>query len=170
MSTVNKGFFSFILISWLFCSSAASAGSYQRASVKIQSALFVKVLGFNKALQGELMVYVMGEEEFAGEFRTLVGYQIGDGRLASVTKGEALPLVKPDIIYIGDGVELEKVLSYAEENRIMTISGNPEFVDKGVSLIIAVQDGKPKLIVDTEGSIREGVEWNQTMIKISVIY
>jgi len=170
MRGMKKSVITVALLSILLYSSSVSAGSYQWASVKIQSALFIKVLGFNKALEGNLIIYVLGADEFAGEFRTQIGNRVGDGRLYAVIRGERLPADVPDIVYIGEGCNLEKVLDYTERNRVMSISGNPGYVGKGVSLIIAIEDGKPRLIVDTESSIREGVEWNKQMIRISQIY
>jgi hypothetical protein len=149
---------------------SAPADDYEPASVKIQSALFIKVLGFNVSLDRKVAVYVMGDEDFAGEFKTLVGYEIGEGKLVSVRKGSSLPATVPDVLYIGDDVDVRKALLFTEENRVMSISGNPELIGRGISLIIAVHDGKPKLIIDTEGSIREGVEWHKKMIEISVIH
>lgn len=170
MRGMKKSVITLVLLSIVLYSFSVAAESYQWASIKIQSALFIKVLGFNKALEGDIIIFVLGADEFAGEFRTQIGQRVGDGRLKAVIRGERLPADVPDIVYIGEGSNLEKALDYTERNRVMSISGNPGFVGKGVSLIIAVQDGKPRLIVDTVSSIREGVEWNRQMIRISEIY
>lgn len=156
----------------LLTASCLQGAGYAAAPAPIQSALFLKLLGFNKSLSKDAKVYVLGSDAFVAEIKKQVGAPVGStSMLAQVDGGAALPTEKPDVLYIGDAAQAAAALKYAAENKILTITGVPEVQESGASLavLVSLADSKPKVVLNPATSKAEGVDWNPAIMKIATV-
>ncbi len=165
----------FVAVSFVFILlglySAVRGESYDSASPKIQAAIFLKLLAFSKDLDsaGDISVHVIGSPEFADEMKKSVGREIGKSKIVSVEETSELPSRKPSVLYIGDPAKLEEIIAYTRSSKVLSITGLPDLVTKGVTLGIGVADGKPKILLNVSASEKEGVVWNPAIMKISTL-
>ncbi len=140
------------------------------APASLQAALFLKLLAFDKniAAGSSVTIYVVGASKFATEMKKTEGKPLGGATLAKVLEGDGVPTEIPSVIYIGTEVNLKEVLAYTKSNKVLSITGNPALVSKGVSLIVGVSDAKPKVLIDPSASKDEGIEWNPAIFKVAV--
>jgi hypothetical protein len=162
-----KNFMFIPIIAMLF--SAAAYGE-DKAPPEIQAALFVKLLGFDKTLSGNISICVIGEPEFAAEMKKGIGKDIGSAKLTSVTESNGMPSEKPSIVYLGDASKFNEVIAYTKANKILSITGISELVEKGISLGIGISEGKPKVMLNMTSSKEEGREWNPAILKVAKIF
>jgi hypothetical protein len=160
---------SFVLI--LLCLSSAVRGeSYESAPPKIQAAIFLKLLAFAKELgTGDISIHVVGSPEFADEMKKSVGREIGKAKIVSVEETSEVPSQKPSVLYVGDPAKLEEIIAYTRNNKVLSITGIPDLVAKGVTLGVGVAEGKPKILLNVSASEKEGVVWNPAILKISTL-
>ncbi|MBN1980039.1 MAG: YfiR family protein [Chitinivibrionales bacterium] len=144
------------------------AEDLQVAPVNIQAAMFIKLLAFDKNLNGSIVVWVIGEDGFAVELKKGVGKEVGAATLGDVKSGAGLPADKPQVIYVNDSKLIADVIAYTRANKILTITGNPELVAKGVTLGIGVSEGKPKILLNISSSKEEEIDWNPAILKIAL--
>jgi len=157
----------------MFCqSSSLLAQDIDEAPAKLQAALFVKSLAFNKGLAsgGDISIYVMGSPEFATAMKSGIGKPVGQARISAVTTGEGLPTEKPEVIYVGNASMTNTVIEYTRANGIMSMTGQPDQVKKGVALGVGVREGKPKILLNLSASKAEGIDWNPALLKIATVF
>jgi len=140
--------------------------------VNIQASLFLKLLVFNKDIseKDKISLYVIGKPDFAAEMKKEIGKKIGKAILSDVTEGENLPLSKPSVIYLGDASKLDSFIRYTRENKLLSITGIPWTVPKGITLGLGVSEGKPRILLNISASKEEGVLWNPAIFKISTTF
>jgi len=147
-----------------------AACQVQDAPPSIAAALTVKLAAFYKNIDtdGDVSVYVMGSPQVAAELEKGIGTSIGTSKLARVLFGEEVPGQKPSILFVGNQVNLDKALAYSRARKILTVTGLPDLVDRGVTLGIGVgNDGKPKVILNLMSTVEENVSWNPAIMKIA---
>ncbi len=141
------------------------------APAQIQAALFVKLLAFHQGLAGqEITIHVVGNDKVAAELKRVSGVAVGTGKLGGVTAGGIPPEKKPSAVYIGDPARLEAATDYARKNGVITLTGLPELVPRGVSLGIGISGGKPRVLLNISASKDEGIRWDPTILKVSLTY
>jgi hypothetical protein len=137
-------------------------------SYKIQAAIFSKVIGFNKGIAGEVSIYVMGSKDMAASLKKAIGKKAGKGVIKSITSGDAIPSVKPSVIYIDKSVaNLAEVLKYCKDNGVMSITGCADHVKGGVALGLKLAAGKPKILLGTVGTKEMNIKWNPVIFKLA---
>ncbi|MBN1270078.1 MAG: YfiR family protein [Kiritimatiellae bacterium] len=154
----------------LICQGAA--GRYAEAPGDVQAAVLLKILGFNENLRGDITIYVLGSKDFTEQMDKAVGRALGTATLAHVSAGNVLPQATPDVLYVGDSDLIDEALAYTRDHKIISITGNPALVKKGVTLGVAtdLDDGKPAVLLNPGASKLEGVRWNPVVMKFVVIY
>jgi hypothetical protein len=152
-------------------SSLLSAEDIDVAPPKLQAGLFVKLLAFNKGLAsgGDISIHVMGSPEFAAAMKAGIGKAVGQARISAITEGNSLPTEKPEVIYVGSASMTDTVVEYTRANHIMSITGRPDQVEKGVTLGVGVLAGKPRILLNLWSSREEGIDWNPAVLKISTV-
>ncbi|OQX28128.1 MAG: hypothetical protein BWK80_01595 [Desulfobacteraceae bacterium IS3] len=174
MKKINRllrcNIFLFLIIFGAF--SISDAETYSNVPPQIQAALFLKLFAFNNDINKaeHVSVHVIDAPDFAEEMKKAVGRAIGASKLTEVNESPDLPSSKPSVIYIGNPEKFDKVKTYSSENKVLTITGIPELVEKGVTLGIASFDGKPKILLNISASESEGVNWNPAIMKISTVF
>jgi len=147
------------------------AEEYEIVPMDIQAALFLKLLGFNNdiAKGGNITIHVVNSETFAKAMGRAIGKQIGNSKLAAVNNRSGLPVEKPSVLYIGDTNSLDELLNYTRVNKVLSITGRPDMVRRGVTLGVGVSGGKPKILLNLASLKREGVKINPALLKIAQI-
>ena len=158
-----------LILFGLVCTAYGEA--YKKVPPKLQAKLFLKLLAFNNDINkgGAVSIYVIHSTEFASEMRGVIGNKIGKSDLTAVEQGTDLPLQKPSVIYIGDAANLNEVITYTRANNILSMTGTPDFVAKGVTLGVGAFENRPKILLNASASKEEKVNWNPVLFKISTI-
>ena len=95
------------------------------------------------------------------------GKAVGAATIGKVIEGTVVPTEKPSVIYIGSESVLSQLQTYTSTNKVLSITGNPEFVAKGVSMSVGISEGKPKIMLNLSASKDEGVDWNPAILKVA---
>lgn len=146
----------------------ASAEDILVAPENVQAAMFLKLLAFNKNLSGPIVIWVIGQDNFATELKKGVGKEIGTATLGDVKTGTGLPTDKPHVIYMNDESKTTDVIAYTRANKVLSITGNPDLIAKGITLGIGVSEGKPKILLNISSSKEEEIDWNPAILKIAL--
>lgn len=169
--TIPKISTSFITVvfSLFFLVQPALSENIGEAPFPLQAALFLKLLAFDKNISsgGSVTIHVVDAPEFAAEMKKAEGKPIGSAKLEKVTAGDNLPSEKPSVIYIGSSGKLSDVLKYTKENKVISITGNPDLVSKDVTLAVGTSGGKPKIMLNLSSTKDEGIEWNPAILKVA---
>jgi hypothetical protein len=135
----------------------------------VAAALVMKLAAFEQNLSngGNLVIYVLGAPEVAGELEKGIGKSIGSSVLKSVVSGAGLPAVKPSILYVGSSGAAKNAVAYARANKVLSMSGLPDLASKGVTLSFGIDnDGKPAIKLNLTSTIEENVVWNPAIMKV----
>jgi hypothetical protein len=139
------------------------------APVALQAALFLKLLAFNKNISsgGTITIFVEGSSDFAAEMKKAEGKPVGGATIGKVAEGSGAPSEKPSVVYIGSEAANTKLLEYTKANKILSITGNPGLISKGVTLSVGTSEGKPKIMLNLSSSKEEGIDWNPAILKVA---
>jgi hypothetical protein len=145
----------------------------KEAPSNVTAALIIKLAAFEKNLsgsEGDITIYIMGDPSVAKEFKKGIGRKIGKATIKRVIEGSSLPSTKPSILYIGDGSKVKETIKYTRSNNILSTTGLPELVEKGVTLGIGIgENGKPEIFLSISSSVEENLNWNPAIMKIAKI-
>jgi hypothetical protein len=152
--------------------SLAEAPKLTHAPSSIQSALLVKLLAMNKALSqgGNVTVLVLGSHDVAMAMKTGVGMSIGASKLTDVAVITEVPIKPPQgptAFYVGDPNKVAECTDYCRKHKIQTMTGLPDLVGKGVTIIVGIHNKKPKILIDLENAKKEGIEFDPAILKIA---
>lgn len=131
----------------------------QKAPANLRAAILVKVLQFEKGFKAGGSIYVIGDNDLAGQLKA-------SGKFSSVETGGSVPSAKYDAIYCDDAGAVGGVLSYAKKHKAPSITGVLSLVEKGITIGIGVEGGKPKILMNLSSSNAEGLEWNPAIFNI----
>lgn len=140
------------------------------APASVAAAMLLKVAVFEKNVSstGEINIFVLGADEVADELKKGVGKPVGKSTLKSVDTGSDLPSSKPTILFCGDAAKLDDVLGYCKSNKVLSVTGAPENVSKGIALGFGVgEDNKPKILLNLTASSECGLDWNPAILKVA---
>ena len=137
---------------------------------KLQSAIFIKVLGFNKSLSGDLTIYVVDNPAVEASLKKAIGRKIGNAKIAKVLSGPIPPSSKVSVIYCSSPAKFDEVSNYCKKHKTISISGNESMIKKGLTLGVGVVGGKPKVLLNKTSSKNEGVKWNPAILKLAKVY
>ena len=170
-----------------FLLTTGATGQEMSALVAMQWAVLSKVLTFDRNLAR------MGKEVAVG-----VLYQpqvrrstvVKDELLAAIDLGQSSDLrftgtaisftSKTDLVAIlGDvdvlyksplrSVDLSMILAQSRRLRIATLTGVPEYVQSGVAVGIDLQGGKPRILINLNSAMAEGVDFGSGLLKLAKI-
>jgi hypothetical protein len=161
-----------IIISVLFLSLVSSSlhAQMKNAPANVVAAMLVKVIHFEKNIAngGDITIYVLNAQDVAIELKKAVGMSIGKSTLKNVTSGKTLPADKPSVIYFDDVSQLNAVTEHTYSNKILSATGHPDLVERGVTLGFGIgEDNKPKIILNLNASLEEELDWNPAILKIA---
>lgn len=140
------------------------------APANIAAAMVIKVVAFEKTLGagGDISIFVLGSDDIASELNKAVGKPIGKSTLKSVESGDALPASQPSVLFVADPSKFDAAVSYTSENKVLSVTGNPDLVSKGITLGFGLgDDNKPKILLNLSASANEGRDWNPAILKVA---
>lgn len=75
------------------------------------------------------------------------------------------------VLYISPGTEksLTAILTVSRDNHITSITGVPDYVEKGVSVGIGERQAKPQILINLTSSKLEGSEFDASLLRIATI-
>jgi len=117
---------------------------------------------YNKTLanKGEFSLYVLGSNQMKKYLGNYEGQKVGNAVLKSINSGHELPQSPPSVLFVGKNVDnIEKIVTYCRENKIMSITNNPKYFSKGISVNIGMMLNQTRMILNTNASQSEGLEW-----------
>jgi len=155
---------------------ALSAGvRAEGVDVDLASKIILKILLLDQDLErktgGKIEIGVIGSPAAVEAFTKLKGSAIDKGSNVSVggvvSYDSLPPSQKPTFVFVGEGADPLLVTRYTRGNRILSVTNVPDFVGKGVTLGIGVENDKPKVLLNLTGSDFEGMKWDPKILKIS---
>lgn len=142
------------------------AVAQDKAPAKFQAALFVKILAMCTNLGNEpFTVHVVGAPDVAKELKALIGNAVGKASLAGVTEGSGPPSKAVKVVYVGDNVA--QMIAWTQENKALSITGVPAYVNEGVTLGVGLEDRKAKILLNLSSTKAEGINWNPRILKVA---
>ncbi|MDJ0841768.1 MAG: YfiR family protein [Acidobacteriota bacterium] len=136
------------------------------APASLQAALILKLLPFYTNLGNkEFKIHVIGAPDVAKNLKGMVGNMAGKAKLVEVTQSDGLPSGSVDVVYVGKDVAAGT--QYSKENGVLSITGNPDLIEQGVTLGIGLENKKPKIYLNLKSSKAEGVDWNPAILKLA---
>ena len=163
----------FIGLTWLTAWPGSARGeSLNKAPNNIQVALFVKILALHKGIAGrkqDVIIHVVGDKRLAAAMKPTVGRKLGKSKLGAVKEGPP-PADKSTglgVICVGDPKQWEAVKAFCRKHRVLSVSGHPDLVGKGVTLVVGIAKKKPKVILDMTASKAEGAEWDPKILQLA---
>jgi len=160
----------FATIFLFVCSNFSLMAQAKDAPASIAAAMVMKVVAFEKTLGagGDITIYVVGAEDVAAELKKAIGKPIGKATLKSVESGADLPANKPSVLFVGDPAKFDAATAYTKSNKVLSVTGSPDLVSKGVTLGFGVgDDNKPKILLNLSASSEEGMDWNPAILKVA---
>ena len=144
------------------------------APASIQATLMVKLLSLNKTLNkgGDVTILVLGSRKVAMSMKTIVGTSVGKSTLTRVTIITKVPEVAPQgltAFYVSDPNKVVEVANYCRKHKIQSMTGTPQLVGKGVTIIVGKEGKHPKILVDMENAMKEGVTFDPAIRRIATI-
>ncbi|MBF0103561.1 MAG: DUF4154 domain-containing protein [Desulfobacterales bacterium] len=162
-----------LLIGFFICYIIPIYGyAHDKVPEKLQAALFVKILSMSKDINNgkNLTIYVVNSPDQAMEFKKAEGRMIGKSMLVSVQEGDGLPNDLPSVMYIGNTYRVEELIQYCRSKQILSITGNPELVEKGVTLGLCMNEDRPLILLNITSKKKKKITWHPTLLKLSKIY
>ena len=154
----------------LFLVYSRADAQLKKAPADVAAVMLIKVADFEKNISDgrDISIYVIDAPDVAVELRKAIGKPIGKSVLRSVESDSKLPASAPSILYVGSASKVNEAIGYTRANKILSATGNPDWVERGISLGFGVgDDGKPKILINSEGSKEENLEWNPALLKIA---
>lgn len=157
-----------IMTAAALCAPDAAA---QQAPPSVVAALTIKLMAFEKSLGGsahDLTIYVLGAPAIADELKVGIGAGVGSAKLVNIQRGDGLPATKPSVLFVGNAAKAGEAIQYARTNKVLTVTGLPALVSKGVTLGIGLGDsGRPEITLNLSASAAEGLDWNPAIMKVA---
>ena len=78
---------------------------------------------------------------------------------------------KINIIYVCPGNEnnVDAIRKLSTSKQVLTMTGMPGYVDKGLSVSIGIKNEKPQIIINLEATKAEGVDFDPKLLRIAKI-
>ncbi len=119
----------------------------------------------------ECTIYVYNSPDIQKAIQSFKGQKLGNATLKSLTSGNTVPSTKPDIILIGDEANFAEILSYCNDNDVLSMTNIPALVKKGVTLGMGVDgSGSPKLLINPDGVAEQGKNFNPAIMKMAKVF
>lgn len=138
----------------------------QEAPAKLQAAIIMKLLQFHTNLGDQpFNIHVMGNSDVANELKGMIGNNAGKATLNGVTESADLPSGSCQVLYVARDVQ--KAIEWSQANKVLTVTGNSNYVSEGVTLGIGVENNKPKILLNLSSSKAEDINWNPAILKVA---
>jgi hypothetical protein len=187
-------FRSTLLLGALFgLGAAARAADDMPVAAERQVPLLLKILTYDRQLEvkagRELVIGIVcsplspasakAREEVLASLDTFVGKTVkklplqfwwqdytNPDKLAAWVKAKRI-----SVLYVSPGNEknLPAILKISQENRVTSITGVPDYVERGVAVGIGERQAKPLILINLASSKLEGSEFDASLLRIATI-
>ena len=159
--------------------------------IKLQSALFSKILSFDRSLKtradGEIIVGIVYQRRFRRSLNTKNKFidvmssakRHGDFKFGCVPidigdhtdLADAISKRDIDILYITPlrVVEIETITAVSRAKQILTLTGVPEYVKSGLAVGIGIKGERPQIMINLPGAKAEGANSHSQLLKLAEI-
>ena len=72
-----------------------------------------------------------------------------------------------DVLYVCDGVKVDRVLEIAKRTGMITFAPDQEAVESGVVIGLVPRSGKPKLLINVPASITAGMQLDPQILRLA---
>lgn len=152
---------------------------------KVQAMLMFKVLGFEKRLKASskssltmVVLYQSGNEGSALQKDQIVSALTANS--SKTVAGKALivnaitglgDMADADIVYIAAGNDdrLANVLEECQKLSVLAVTGVPEYAEKGVPLTLAIENSKPKIVINKSAADSCGVDFSSQILALAKV-
>lgn len=78
---------------------------------------------------------------------------------------------KATVVYIAPGLEsnIGEITQYSRSNKILTVAAQPDYVHKGVSVGVFLENNKPQMLINLASSRKEGANFSSSLLKLSKV-
>lgn len=82
-----------------------------------------------------------------------------------------LQSVKPQAVYIAPlaSISVQQITQSSQKEKILSMTGVPEYVDDGVSLGIGIKGDSPEIIINLSSCKEEGIEFSSKVLGLARI-
>ena len=163
-----------------------------KAPVKIQSALLLKILDFDRNLnkeggdeiiigifyQGKLKESQKIKDDFKNEIlfysKKSDKYRNIEFVAIDIEKLDLQPIARKyniDLIYITqlDPHQVKSIINFAQKNKIWTVSGELDYVEFGIAVGFGLNENKPQIIINLAESKAQGANFSSKLLKLAKI-
>lgn len=165
-----------LLLVLLFVSPASGNDAREMPNLDLASRIFLKILLLDRELEtktlNRVVVGVIGSDDAHRAFAALRGQKLDQHQpfvLEEVVRYDSLENVsrRLTVLYVGPEADPEKVSAFTQRHDVLSVTTVNDFLRRGISVGLAIEDGKPRVVLNLINSDREGLRWNAKMLKIS---
>lgn len=152
---------------------------------KVQAMLMFKVLGFEKRLKASAktnlilgVLYDSGNSGSADQKDSIVAALTASaGKTVAGKHLEVKPITglgdmaDVDVVYIAAGNDgrLDNILEECKKLTMLTVTGVPDYAEKGVALTLSIENKKPKIVINKAGADSCGVEFSSQILALAKV-
>jgi hypothetical protein len=148
----------------------------EMSNLDLASRIFLKILLLDRELASKtsnhVVVGVIGSDAAHRAFSALRGQRLDQSQdfvLSDVVRYDSLSSKsrRPTVIYVGADASPEEVTAFTRKYGVLSVTTVAEYLERGVSVGLSIEDGKPRVVLNLINSDHEGLRWNSKMLKIS---
>lgn len=145
---------------------------------KLQVALFLKILSYDRAIKNDVKIGILdgsAKSDIESSFQSVQGQKISGFSFSvvdlSVSELSSMKAKGIDVLYItpDNKANISNILKSSRNNKVLTITGVPDYVNDGVSVGIGLKNGKPDILVNLSSSKSEDHELSSQLLKLCTI-
>lgn len=166
-----------LVLALVLCSTPHATAD-EMTNLDLASRIFLKILLLDRELASKtsnrVIVGVIGSDAAHRAFSALRGQRLDQSKdfvLHDVVRYDSLEEVSrkpsPTVLYVGPDAEPEQVTKFTREHSVLSVTTIDEYLARGVSVGLTIEEGKPRVVLNLVNSNREGLRWNSKMLKIS---
>lgn len=164
---------SFVFLILLTIISNSVIAQTQKVPAKMQAALFKKIFLFDKTIkdQSDIKIYIVFDEKSKNEKSEISKAFAEEGiKSEAFTKAQFTANASEClVVYIAGNLIVSPDIF--TENKILSLSGNQDLVKKGdVSIGLALENGKPKILINKNQLINEKHEVSSQLLKLAEVW
>ena len=127
----------------------------------------VQVEALDAATAGQKSAILAGFNNLAGQ--TLGGKKI---RIEGISLGGAGNVGSNSILYVPAGSSdgtIKKILAIAAQKKVATLGGSEALAQKGFAVGLAVENGKPKIVINFPASQKQGMKLSSKVLRLAKV-
>jgi hypothetical protein len=162
--------------------------------VDLQVSLFAKIVSFDRKFPeragNEMVIGVVYQNIFRNSLVAKEQFcssleNISDGKISGILfryvpidiseKSNLQQIVESeniDVLYICPlrAIELETIITASRTHRVLTFTGVPEYVERGISTGVGLKGNKPQILINLPASKAEGIEYTSQLLKLAKVF